>query len=163
MHFSSDQVTNPNPNTVDFMGKSKITCKGTALTFDGQNYAANAINDNGSLKCKYTWNGGITNIPTPIQTQLAPTIETHGNLITVHYNPDGGDGCQFKVDASDGTHTVSATSTQDTGSIRGIDISSLSGQGTVILTRVCTLKSVNAGFKSLDVTYTATATLNISR
>jgi hypothetical protein len=145
------------------MDKSKITCNGTTLTFDGQNYSASATNNNGSLQCKYTWNAGITSIPTPIQTQLAPTIETHGNLITVHYNPDGGDGCEFKVDASDGTHTVNATSTQDTGSIRGIDISSLSGSGTVTLTRVCTLKSANAGFKSLDVTYTATETLDISR
>ena len=163
MHFSSNQVADPNPNTVDFMNESKINCNNTYLNFNGSDYANTVPTDaNGAYNCTYTWNGVTTTFPTDNQPLLSPSVDAHGNLITINYNSSGGDGCLFEVNASDGSHSITATSKQNNGAIKGIDISTLSGPGTLMLTRTCKLTSTSAGFKSVAGTYIATATLYIT-
>lgn len=161
MHFSSDQITNPSPNTVNFMNESEITCNGTKLNFDGsEDYTANVLyGTNGAFTCRYTWNGGSRVIPTHEQTPLSPTIELQGKSIIVNYNSTGG--CQVEVEASDGNQTVSNTAKQDAGSI-SINVSSLSGAGTLKLTRTCTFKSFDAGFNEVDETNIAILTRNVT-
>src|SRR5947209_11775618 len=164
MRFSSNQIINPTPIPVDFKNEATLTCNGKVFTFDGTSYTATVATDqNGEYNCIYIWKGTSISIPTHQQTSLFPTLDPQApGKVTVSYNSNGGYGCQFKVDASDGAHSVTKTSLQDTGSIRDIDISALSGPGTWTLTRTCTLTSNTAGFILVSGTYTATKTTNIT-
>ncbi len=166
MHFSSSEITNPNPNTIDFQGKSKIYCndntKKTYLNFDGTDYVGTVKTDsNDQYNCAYSWNGGIIGIPTLPQTQLQANIQpdqTHSTLVTINYNTAGGDGCDFRVDATDGTHSASIDSKKNTGSMSGLNVSTLSGPGSWVLTRTCKFSPSNAGFASIDETVIASST-----
>lgn len=162
-------ITINNRNYVQFTNGEKIVCNGVSLIFRDSVYSDRVGAVDGRYSCTYQWaEGTSTIIPVIVRTQLRPRLvpDADGHNFIVHYNPDPVHRCHVKVEASDGSQTISGPSVLESGDgvYTGPDRSALSGSGMLVMTRLCTFKFVGADtdFDVVKATYTSTAKSDVT-
>ena len=183
LQFSSVDVGSN--NCVDFAHGETVTCNndgGGPLQFDTNKLAyATRVGPVGDYTCRYQQNSRSAPvlITMPRGTLLRPQfLPSNQSRLTVTYNPNNDPRlgkCPVEIDANGsqtiGTQTISSASNlQDNGQYTIPDISGLSGQGTIVITRTCRSSAQHpqqtpcvcqtpTQFESVDVIYRSTATL----
>ncbi len=193
LQFSSIDVGSN--NCVDFSHGETVTCNndGTGpLQFDTNKSAyVTRVGPAGDYICMYQQNSRSAPvlITMPRGTPLLPEFSaSNQSSLTVMYNPNtatrdpNGDprlkNCPVEIDANGsqtiGSQTISSAPKPDNGQYTIPDISGLSGQGTIVITRTCTSSTQNSNpcvcpprptptqFAFVKVTYKSTATLDMS-
>lgn len=165
IQFSTNEIHNK--NFVHFDRGEKVKCNNVLLGFGDTAYSARVLASNNIYTCTYQ-RGKKTFIIISVQarTPLSPllTPDTRGKAFIVRYHPDKTQfrsHCQVKLTASDDTQTISGRSLPERGNgvYTGPDRSALTGQGTLVMTRVCkfNLKGAATAFEKVSATYTSTA------
>jgi hypothetical protein len=158
-----------NQNYVQFTNEEKIVCNGVSLIFRDSVYSDRVEAVNGRYTCTYQWAGGTSMIISVIaRTRLSPRLvpDAAGHNFIVRYNPDPVHRCDVKVEASDGSQTISGPSVLESGDVvyTGPDRSALSGSGMLVMTRLCTFTFVgpDTDFNIVNATYTSTAKSDVT-
>ncbi len=169
VQFSTNEIHNQ--NFVQFNHGEKVKCNNVLLSFGDTAYSARVPASNNTYTCTYQRGKKIfIIISIQARTPLSPllTSDTSGNTFTVRYHPDKTQfrsQCQVKVNASDDTQTIFGRSLPENGNgvYTGPDRSALTGEGTLVMTRVCTfnLKGAATAFEKVTATYTSTATSEV--
>jgi hypothetical protein len=176
-------------NCVDFSHGETVTCNNDGsgpLQFDTNKAAyVTRVGPTGDYICTYQQNSRSTPvlITMPRGTLLRPQfLPSNQSRLTVTYDPNSDPRlgkCPVEIDANGpqtiGTQTISsAPNLQDNGQYTIPDISGLSGQGTIVITRTCTSTAQHPNpcvcpprptptqFAFVKVTYKSTATLDMS-
>lgn len=171
MRFSTTQITED--NYVQFTHGERVSCNFVSIALGNAPTYTLRVRPGTTYTCYYLWNGqSFLLTAVHARTQLLPVLQpiTTGSQFVVTYNPDAsGYSCPIRVVASDGTQTVpSAGATPaaeyESGTYVGPNISSLNGQGTLMMTRTChfALTGPDTAFNSVDTTYTSTTTINVT-
>jgi len=169
IQFSTNVIHNQ--NFVHFDHGEKVKCNNVLLGFGDTAYSARVLASNNAYTCTYQ-RGKKTFIIISVQarTPLSPLLisDTVGKTFIVRYHPDKTQyrsPCQVKVTASDDTQTITGRSLPENGNgvYTGPDRSALTGQGTLVMTRVCSfnLKGAATAFEKVTATYSSTATSEV--
>ena len=177
LQFSAVAIANQ--NSVQFSHGETVTCNndgGGPLQFDSNKLAYTArVGPAGDYTCMYQQTSRSTPVlitmprGTPLRPQFLPSNQSR---LTVTYNPNNDPrlkNCSVAVDAN-GSQTVSSVpNLPDNGQYTIPDISGLSGQGTLVVTRTCLYNASHpqpqcaclskTDFSAVNVVYKATATL----
>lgn len=170
-------------NCVNFAHGETVTCNNDGsgpLVFDSNKAAyATRVGPTGDYICAYHPKSQAAAVPItmPRGTALRPEfLPSNQARLTVTYsrNNDNSDPrlrtCPVEVDAKDGGQPISASNLPDNGQYTIPDISGLSGQGTIVITRTCMYSAqqqqtpqcvcqTQTAFASVKVTYYSIATL----
>ncbi len=183
LQFSSNDVGST--NCADFSHGETVTCNNDdsgPLQFDTNKSAyATRVGPTGDYICMYQQNSRSTPvlITMPRGTLLRPQfLPSNQSRLTVTYDPNSDPRlgkCPVEIDANGpqtfGTQTISsAPNLPDNGQYTIPDISGLSGQGTIVITRTCRSSAQHpqptpcvcqtpTQFESVTVIYKTTATL----
>lgn len=183
LQFSSIDVGSN--NCVDFSHGETVTCNNDGsgpLQFDTNKSAyATRVGPTGDYTCTYQQNSRSTPvlITMPRGTLLRPQfLPSNQSRLTVTYDPNSDPRlgkCPVEIDANGpqtiGSQTISSAPTlPDNGQYTIPDISGLSGQGTIVITRTCRSSAQHpqptpcvcqtpTQFESVTVIYKTTATL----
>ncbi len=176
-------------NCVDFSHGETVTCNndGTGpLQFDTNKSAyVTRVGPTGDYTCMYQQNSRSAPvlITMPRGTLLRPQfLPSNQSRLTVTYDPNSDPrlgNCPVEIDATGsqiiGSQTISSASNlPDNGQYTIPNISGLSGQGTIVITRTCTSSAQHPNpcvcpprptptqFAFVKVTYKSTATLDMS-
>jgi hypothetical protein len=186
LQFSSIDVGGT--NCVDFSHGETVTCNNDGsgpLQFDTNKSAyATRVGPTGDYTCTYQQNRRSTPvlITMPRGTLLRPQfLPSNQSRLTVTYDPNSDPRlgkCPVEIDANGpqtiGSQTISsAPNLPDNGQYTIPDISGLSGQGTIVITRTCRSSAQHpqptpcvcqtpTQFESVTVIYKTTATLDMS-
>ena len=166
--FSSNLVQGD--NTVQFAHHEKITCNGAPpLTLDNPPYTLSVSQGEG-YNCSYTGYNRVllrstSMINVPARSVLAPQPpRASGTGYTINYNPDPpGRACSITADAKDSANNdvSGSASSSDQKVYQGPDITSLVGDGSILLQRTCSLTS-HAPFDTVNLTYVSTASVDVT-
>jgi len=166
VQFSTSEIRNQ--NYVKFVNGEKVKCNGVRLGFGDTAYSARVRAVDNSYTCTYQWaKGASAIISVPARTQLSPTLvpDASGHKFIVRYRPDQSHRCPIQVVASDNSQAFSGPSVMEEGNgvYTGPDRSALTGQGTLVMTRVCRFKLTGSStvFNTVEATYTSTATSEV--
>ena len=183
LQFSSIDVGGT--NCVNFSHGETVTCNNDGsgpLQFDTNKSAyATRVGPTGDYTCTYQQNSRSTPvlITMPRGTLLRPQfLPSNQSRLTVTYDPNSDPRlgkCPVEIDANGpqtiGSQTIaSAPNLPDNGQYTIPDISGLSGQGTIVITRTCRSSAQHpqptpcvcqtpTQFESVTVIYKTTATL----
>ncbi len=165
IQFSTNEIHNQ--NFVRFDHGEKVKCNNVLLSFGDAAYSAHVPASNNTYTCTYQ-RGKKTFIIISVRerTKLSPEFvqDNSGDKFMVHYSPDKNPyRCPVQVEASDSSQTISGPSVLEGGNgvYTGPDRSALSGEGTLVMTRVCTFnlkRTATTAFDKVMATYTSTAT-----
>jgi hypothetical protein len=173
LQFSCPEIALP--NYVSFSQGETVTCStdgNIPLGFISSKLAyATRVGPTNAIRmysCAYHWKSGSTSIDVPKGTQLSPVYKP-GGTFQVSYapnNPQILQNCSVVVVAKDGTQILTGPILKDNGnySTPNINTSGLRGQGTIVMTRTCSLQMnfSPAPFFQATVTYVSTATLAVN-
>jgi hypothetical protein len=171
MDFSTMQISDG--NYVRFTHGERVSCNGISIALGSAATYTLRVRTNTTYACYYLWNGqSFLLTAVHARTQLLPVLQpiTNSSQFVVTYNPDvSGYNCPVRVVASDGIQSVPSAgatpaSEYESGTYVGPNVSSLNGQGTLTMTRTChfLLTGRYTAFNSVDITYTSTATINVT-
>ncbi len=175
-------------NCVDFAHGETVTCNNDGsgpLQFDTNKSAyAARVGPVGDYTCLYQQNSRtapvLITMPrgTPLRPQFLPSNQSR---LTVTYDPNNDPRlgkCPVEIDATGsqtfGTQTISsAPNLQDNGQYTIPNISGLSGQGKIVVTRTCRSSAQHplqtpcvcqtpTQFESVNIIYESTATLDMT-
>ena len=169
--FSTTEIDNP--NYVNFVDGERISCNGISIPLGTTVSYTLRVHAGSRYACYYQWRGQffqLTNVQE--RTRLLPVLQSvsTGSQYVVTYNSDQGvRRCRIRVIASDGSQIIPSTASTSvledrSGTYIGPNVSSLNGQGTLLMTRICHFPPSDVGttaFNSVDITYTSTATVNV--
>ena len=176
MQFATDEITDPK-NYIQFMHGEEVSCNGVQLMFNDPNYTARVPRPPTGefFNCIYTRNGqSYQFMHLPARTELNPPPLLNGNLqdsnFDIHYTPDAAlPPCKMNVTLRDSSMTNSNDFTESRSGVYMTSITSLSGVGSLILTRTCFthLKGIQTAsdtvdphaaipLDSVDITYNST-------
>lgn len=161
-------------NYVIFGHQEKVTCNSGA--------SVQALNDSpsysfkvkrGSYTCAYAGSAqGVGRLASVLmfavqaRSILAPQqLQTGESTYKVSYTRDSGDlACQITGEATDGVGNdiIGSTSTSMLGIYAGTPTANLSGDGQITLIRTCHWPHVHDAFDNIDLTYTSTASVNVT-
>ncbi len=177
LQFSSVDVGSN--NCVDFSNGETVTCNNDGsgpLQFDTNKSAyAARVGPTGDYTCMYQQNNHSTPVlitmprGTPLRPEFLPSNQSR---LTVRYNPNNDPRlgkCPVEVDAN----SSQFSNLPDNGQYTIPDISGLSGQGTLVITRTCTSNAQHpqqtpcvcqtpTQFALVKVIYKSTATLTMT-
>jgi len=146
-----------------------VKCNNVLLGFGDTAYTARVPAVDNAYTCTYQrGNKTFQIISIRERTKLSPEFvqDNSGNKFIVHYSPDKNPyRCPVQVEASDGTQAISGPSVLEDGNgmYTGPDRSALTGDGTLVMTRVCSFKLTGAAtaFEKVTATYTSTTTSEV--
>ncbi len=167
IQFSTNEIRNP--NYVKFVKGEKVACNGMPLEFGDTAYSARVPAVDNAYTCTYRrGNKVFPIISVRERTKLSPEFvqDTSGDKFIVHYSPDKNPyRCPVQVEASDSTQAIFGPSVLENGNgvYTGPDRSALTGDGTLVMTRVCRFKLTGAAtaFEKVTATYTSTTTSEV--
>jgi hypothetical protein len=171
MVISTDEIKQR--NYIQLTSGEKIKCNGVQLMFNDPAYTARVFAINNSFRCEYVRNGQTYAIGIPERKHLSPNLEHNSNLqnsqFTIDYTPDAGGSCEVTAQFSDSSHTNSNSVNDLTKHSFTVNINSLSGVGSLIMTRICTYtfngiftqsdtvdKNAAIPFDTVNITYKST-------
>ncbi len=167
VQFSTNEISNQ--NYVQFAHGEKVKCNNMLLGFGDTAYSARVPAVDNTYTCTYQRAKRIYNIISVRErTKLSPEFvqDTSGDKFIVHYSPDKNPyRCPVQVEASDSTQAISGPSVLEDGNgvYTGPDRSALTGDGTLVMTRVCRFKLTGGAtaFEKVTATYTSTTTSEV--
>lgn len=173
MLFATNEISEL--NHIQFLHGEKVFCNGVQLIFNDPNYSARLFRPDKSFTCEYLRNGrSYLIIALPARSMLSPYLPPNAQNpnFDIHYNPDRTlPLCGMQVDLNDNNRIspISHMFTESRSGIYRTPITSLSGVGSLILTRTCEthLKGIQTPsdtvdpraatpFDKVDITYTST-------
>ena len=173
MQFATDEIKDA--NYIEFTKGEKVLCNGVQLMFNDPDYTARVSKANQkNFRCEYMWNGGSYPIIIPVRSSLSPHLEINptNNNFVIDHTPEYDNSCSITVDLSDGFNTISTNVTNKASDKFTVAVNSLSGVGSLVMTRTCltNLKgfhtSSDAGntpaitpFATVSITYKSTSRL----
>ena len=125
-------------NYIAFTKGEEVFCNRVRLTFNALAYTARVSAVNGRFTCDYVRNGTAYSISEPERPLLKPVL-AH-NTFVLSYTPEsrGLSYCPMRVDLADPTPTnISYTFTEGASGRYTVNPSTLSGVGSLFLTRTC--------------------------
>ncbi|HZT98593.1 MAG TPA: hypothetical protein VFA10_02975 [Ktedonobacteraceae bacterium] len=172
VQFSTTEIADP--NYVNFVGGERISCNGTSIPLGASASYTLRVPASSGYVCSYQWHGQFYQLANVhARTRLLPVLQPVSKVsqYVVTYNPDQSTlRCLMRVIASDGLRTVGSSDAtpvpeDGSGTYIGPNVSSLNGQGTLLMTRICHFSPSDVGntqFNSVDITYTSIATVNVT-
>jgi len=125
-------------NHIEFTKGEEVFCNGVKLTFKDPVYTARVSAENGKFTCDYIRQGQSYSISEPARPLLKPVL-AH-NTFVLSYTPEykGLSHCPMRVDTSDANTTNAPDNfTEGPSGSHQVNQGSLSGVGSLILTRTC--------------------------
>jgi hypothetical protein len=144
MLFATDEISDV--NSIKFIHGESVSCNNTPLTLNNSNYTARVTRPgiNGYFTCIYTRNGQPYQfVHLSVRSLLkTPLLYIPQNPFNIYYNPDKSDPqlslCQMNVTLSDRSTTINIPPFPESRSgDYTTSITTLSGVGSLILTRMC--------------------------
>ncbi len=140
MQFATDEIKDA--NYIEFTKGEEVLCNGVQLAFNDPNYTARVSKANQkNFRCEYKWNGGFYPIIFPVRKALSPRLQINANLQTnnfvIDHTPEYDNSCKITVDLSDSSSTISTKVTNQVSDKFTVAVNSLSGVGSLVMTRTC--------------------------
>jgi hypothetical protein len=149
MQFATDEILDPK-NYIQFMHGEEVSCNGVQLMFNDPNYTARVTRpDPGEFfTCVYTRNGqpyqlmhlpARTNLILPLlKPPLLLDMKLQNSNFDIYYHADMTlPLCQMNVTLSDSSTSNSIRFTESRSGVFPTSITTFSGVGSLILTRMC--------------------------
>jgi hypothetical protein len=177
MRFRTNVVTED--NFVKFVHQEAVTCNGvTQKLNDASVYTLQVAEVQNQYACTYTGYAqdiGQLATPVPMITLTARSVLAPHNLsvdskgYTIDYTPDTKElACPITADATDGARKISGSGSvppllSDRGQYQyqGSDIASLTGEGSILLTRTCSA-TLRDTFDTVNWTYESKAKVPVT-
>jgi hypothetical protein len=137
MVISTDEISER--NHIQFLHGEKVFCNGVQLIFNDPNYSARLLRPDQLFRCEYVRNGRAYSISEPARPPLKPVL-SHDSKFVLSYTPEsrGLSHCQMQVDTSDANSANAPDKfTEGPSGSHQVNQGSLSGVGSLILTRTC--------------------------
>ncbi len=137
LQFATNEITNV--NYIQLMTGEEVFCNGVKLTFKDPVYTARVSAENGKFTCDYIRQGRAYSISERARPSLEPAL-SHDNKFVLSYTPEssGLSHCQMQVDTSDANSANAPDKfTEGPSGSHQVNQGSLSGVGSLILTRTC--------------------------
>lgn len=140
LQFATNEIRDP--NFIEFTNGEEVSCNGVRLNFNSPNYTTRIGAQNERFTCVYVRQGRTYSISEMERPLLKPYLDhnTDHNPLLLHYKADSRrlGYCQMQVDTSD-AHSANASDkfTEGSSGSRQVNQGSLSGVGSLILTRTC--------------------------
>jgi hypothetical protein len=159
-------------NYAIFDDREPITCNGRTFTL-GSTPTYSFLVPQGGYMCSYTgntndgkdWLSPVTIFNVAPRSELSPEAPTvTGKGYSIAYKPDPSDAaCAITGVAMDtnGGNIPGPNSSSDRGTYNGPPTGSLSGTGSILLTRTCHWRYQNA-FHQVDLTYKSLASVEVT-
>jgi hypothetical protein len=138
MQFATDEIKDA--NYIEFAKGEKVLCNSVQLAFNDPNYTARVSKANQkNFRCEYKWNGGSYPIIFPVRKSLSPHLEINAknNNFVIDHTPEYDNSCSITVDLIDSSSTISTNVTNQVSDKFTVAVNSLSGVGSLIMTRTC--------------------------
>jgi hypothetical protein len=136
LQFATNEIKDT--NYIAFTKGEEVFCNGVRLTLNAPAYTARVAAENGKFTCDYVRQGKSYSISEPARSLLKPIL-AH-NTFVLSYTPEsrGLSDCQMQVDTSDANSANAPDKFPEgpSGSHQ-VNQGSLSGVGSLILTRTC--------------------------
>ena len=141
MQFATNEISDA--NFIQFTHGESIFCNDISLTFNSPNYTARVTrpDSNSYFICYYKWNGRRYQfVHLKVRSLLkAPLLYIPQNPFDIHYTPDATlPLCPMNVTLSDNSTTINTSFTESRSGVFQTSVTTLSGVGSLILTRTCT-------------------------
>ena len=146
MQFATDEINDA--NFIEFVHGESASCNDTTLTFNSPNYTARVTRpvSKSYFTCYYRRNGkSYRFIHLKVRSVLNAYLQTNMDLsnsnFNIHYTPDKPDSalplCPMNVTFSDSSTTINTPFNESRSGVFPTSITTLSGVGSLILTRTC--------------------------
>lgn len=174
MQFATDEINDA--NFIEFIHGESVSCNDTPLIFNSPNYTARVTRPGtgGYFSCYYVRNGrSYRFVHLKVRSVLNASLQTKMDLsnadFNIHYTPDAGGDCNVTAQVSDSSQKFSNPVNDLKKHSFSVTINSLSGVGSLIMTRTCTYKfkgiftqsdtvdkHAAIPFDAVNITYTST-------
>ncbi|HEX6479599.1 MAG TPA: hypothetical protein VF043_12200 [Ktedonobacteraceae bacterium] len=161
MQFATDEISDA--NFIEFIHGESVSCNDTPLTFNSPNYTARVTRpaSDGYFTCYYVRNGKSyrfvhLKVRSVFNAYLQTNMVLSNSNFNIHYKSDKPDPelplCQMNVTLSDSSTTTNTAFKESRSGAFQASITSLSGVGSLILTRTCftPLKGIQTASDTID-------------
>jgi hypothetical protein len=137
LQFATNEIKDP--NYIAFTKGEEVFCNGVRLTLNAPAYTARVSAENGKFTCDYIRQGRAYSISERARPSLEPAL-SHDNKFVLSYTHEsrGLSYCPMQVDTSDANSANPHDKfTEGPSGSHQVNHGSLSGVGSLILTRTC--------------------------